>query len=322
MKYGNLPGIDKPVSRIVQGSILHKESAFPVMDAVCEQGCTALDTARVYGNEELVGRWISSRGIRDTFVVITKGGHCEFEKGEVTRHRCDPASITEDILASLDALDTGYIDLFILHRDDPRIPVSEIVDVLNEHRRAGRVRAFGGSNWHHGRIDEANRYAKARGLTPFACSNPQFSLAEMYEAPWPGCVSIGGPAGREARKYCARHGNPVFSWSSLAMGFLSGKFTRGMYERNPDDMPQRIRRTYCGHSNFERLERARQLAHRKGVTIPQIAIAYLASQPFEVYPVISCSDVEDFKRNVEAMGIYLTSDECACLDLAGPQVCG
>src|SRR3712207_5854018 len=148
MQYGAIPGIDKPVSRLVQGTVMISSSdverSFALLDAIFDLGCTAFDTAHVYGtgdNERTVGRWVRERGIRDQVVIIGKGAHHNADRRRVT-----PFDITSDIYDSLARFKFDYIDLYILHRDDPSQPVGPIVETLNEHLRAGRIHAIGGSN--------------------------------------------------------------------------------------------------------------------------------------------------------------------------------
>ncbi len=316
MEYGKIPGVTKPVPRIIQGStMIGMEGAFEVLDAVFEQGCNAIDSAAVYGNEGTVAEWVHSRGVRDEFVIITKGAHHGSKPDGSILHRCNEKGITEDIEASLNNLKTDYIDLYILHRDDPATPVAEIVECLNEHQKAGRINAFGGSNWAWQRVRDANAYAEANGLTPFAVSNPNFSLAEMYEEPWPRCISISGPQGEEARAWYSANEVPLLTWSSMAGGFWSGDFTREMYENNPDEIPDLIRRCYCGPGNFDRLERVQTLAQEKGFTVPQVALAYAVNQPLNIFPLIAARSGAEFRDNAAALEIKLTAAELAWLEL-------
>src|SRR5690606_27782491 len=126
-----------------------------------------------------------------------------------------PYDITADLFDSLARMQTDYIDIYLLHRDDPDVPVGPIVEILNEHHQAGRIHAFGGSNWSHERIREANEYAAAHGLTPFVASSPNFSLAEQIQEPWAGCLSIGGRKGAAARDWYRQNQIALFTWSSL-----------------------------------------------------------------------------------------------------------
>src|SRR6185436_11297422 len=184
--------LDKPVARLAQGTVqlssANLDAGFALLDGVFAQGGTTFDTAQVYGggdSERTLGRWLQERGLRDQVVIIGKGAHHNED-----RHRVTPFDITADLHDSLARLKTERIELYLLHRDDPTVPVGPIVNVLNEHLQAGKIGAFGGSNWSVERIQEANTYAAANGMVPFVASSPNFSLAEQIRPPWPNCVSI------------------------------------------------------------------------------------------------------------------------------------
>ncbi|MEZ4634705.1 MAG: aldo/keto reductase [Caldilineaceae bacterium] len=83
-----------------------------------------------------------------------------------------PTTSPRDLHDSLARLQVDFVDLYLLHRDNPAVPVGPIVEVLNEHHKAGKIGAFGGSNWSPARIAEANAYAAANGLKPFVASSP------------------------------------------------------------------------------------------------------------------------------------------------------
>ena len=104
-------------------------------------------------------------------------------KAAITRH-VTPDMIDHELPISLERLQTDYIDLYFLHRDNPAVPVGEFVDMFNRHRAAGRVRAFGGSNWTPTRLAEANAYAEHNGLAGFSASSPNFTLAVWNEVPY------------------------------------------------------------------------------------------------------------------------------------------
>ena len=194
MQYGNVQGIKKKISRIVQGSIMlnrsNKEAGFDLLDAAWQAGITTYDSAHGYGGGEvdrMLGLWMEERGNRDEIVIIGKGAHLNQDRNRVT-----PYDIASDMADSLVRLRSDYIDLYLLHRDDPAVPVGPIVEALNEHHAAGRIHAFGGSNWTPERLAEANEYADKRGLVPFAASSPNFSLADQIAEPWKDCLSIAG----------------------------------------------------------------------------------------------------------------------------------
>ena len=231
MLFSNIPGIDKPVSRLVLGTMWINtktlDTAFPVLDAFYAAGGNCLDTAHGYGggdNERAVGQWINERGLRDEIVILGKGAHHSQDRKRVT-----PYDIQSDLHDSLARFKVDSIDLYILHRDDPDKPIGPIVETLHAAKEAGQIDAYGGSNWSAERLQEANEYAAANGLTPFVASSPQFSLAVQIEPPWRDCISVSGPAGEAARAWCRENGVTLFVWSSLAGGF----FQRPLPPRQP-----------------------------------------------------------------------------------------
>ena len=319
MQYGNIPGVSKPVSRLVQGTANtgfdpgKPDQAFALLDLALEFGVNTFDTAHVYGagNESTLGRWVRERGVRDRVVILAKGAH------PYGHNRVTPEDIESDMRESMERQGLDFFDLYVLHRDDPSVPVGPIVEALNAHQKAGRIGAFGGSNWSWQRIQEANDYAQERGLTPFAVTSPNYSLAEMYQEPWADCISISGPQGQEARDFYARTGIAVMPWSSMAGGFFSDRFHRDNLDTFPesDHFAHLCIRCYCGETNFQRLDRARELARSKGVTVAQIAVAFSVSQPMNLFLLISSLDRDQFAANAAAIEMTLTPQERDYLDL-------
>ncbi|MBK9780234.1 MAG: aldo/keto reductase [Anaerolineales bacterium] len=319
MQYGEISGINKTVARIIQGttmigSDLNESESFALLDQIYELGGNTLDTAHIYGggkSERVIGRWLQARGLRDNMVIITKGGaHSE------DRRRMTPFDVTADLFDSLARLKTDHIDLYLLHRDDPDIPFEPIIDALNEHQQAGRIHAFGASNWSYQRIEAANAYAKANGLKSFVASSPQYSLAESHTEPWPMCLSISGKEGSEARNWYAKTQMPLLVWSPLASGFFSGKFRRdNLNEFGEREWDEVVVRTYAKEENFQRLDRAATLASEKGVTIAHVALAFVMSQPMNMYSVVGPHSAGKFKANIEAADIKLTMQEMDWLNL-------
>jgi aryl-alcohol dehydrogenase-like predicted oxidoreductase len=314
MQYGEVPGIGKPVSRLVQGTVMINSAKFDegcaLLDAVLGLGCNTFDTAHVYGggdNERSVGRWVNDRGVREQVVIIGKGAHHNGDRKRVT-----PFDIAADIHDSLARFGFDYIDLYLLHRDDPGVPVGPIVEALNEHLRAGRIRAFGGSNWATERIAAANQYATEHDLVPFVASSPHFSLADMAEAPWDGCISISANSAAAERDWYARENIAIFPWSSLSGGFFSGRLT----PENRDDPAHQdtlYTRCYGTPENYARLARAAELARAKGVTVPRIALAWVLAHPLRPHPLVAPNTPAEAADNVAALDLELTPEECRWL---------
>ncbi|MCI0729325.1 MAG: aldo/keto reductase [Chloroflexi bacterium] len=318
MQYGHLPGINKPVSRLVQGTVMvnsaELDKSFALLDKIYALGCNTFDTAHAYGDgdsERTLGRWLRERGGRDQVVVITKGAH-----PYAGRKRVTPVDITADLHESLARLQVEAIDLYLLHRDDPEVPVGPLVEVLNEHQQAGRIWAYGLSNWSHERIQEALAYAAAQGLKPAVASSPHFSLAEQVKEPWPDCISISGPAGAAARDWYGRTQVPLFTWSSLAGGFFSGRFRRDNLSTLTDPLDQVAVQAYAVENNFRRLERAALLAEEKGLTLPQVALAYVLSQELNIFAIVGCQHEAEFVANLAASEVRLPAGEIAWLELS------
>ena len=318
MKYARIDGIDKPISRLLQGSIMlskdDRDGNFRLLDACFEQGFNAFDTAHSYGaglTDTELGAWIKSRGIRNDVVILAKCAHPE--NGIADRVR--PEYIRRDLEESLERLRTDHVELFLLHRDSREYPVGEIVDALHEAKAAGQIGVFGGSNWYADRVKAANDYAADNNKTPFGAVSPQFSVAEMIHPPWEGCISVSGEGGEADRAWYEQNGISLFTWSSLAGGFMTGKFTRdnldsftAYWDTNPIG-------AYAYENNFQRLDRVIELAADKGLTPSQIAVAYVLNNGPRIHAIVANWEVEQVPDNAAAAEIELSAEEIAWLEL-------
>jgi aryl-alcohol dehydrogenase-like predicted oxidoreductase len=231
-------------------------------------------------------------------VILDKGAH--------TPH-CDPDSLSRQLLISLERLGTDHVDIYMLHRDNPDVPVGEFLDVLNQHHEAGRITVFGASNWSLDRVREANEWAAARGLLGLAAVSNNFSLARMVEPVWPGCVSSSDPVWRA---WLTERQMPVMPWSSQARGF----FVAGRADPADRSDPELVRSWYSD-DNFRRLERVRQLAGERGVLPIQVALAYVLSQPFPTFPLIGPRLLSETRTSFRALTVELSPGEVRWLDL-------
>jgi predicted dehydrogenase/aryl-alcohol dehydrogenase-like predicted oxidoreductase len=303
MKYGQIAGVSKPVSRLVMGVDNHTfpPSCAVVWDDFFERGGNCWDTAYIYGggsHERALGAWVKARGLRQQVVILDKGAHSP---------DCNPDALTRQLVQSLERLQTDYVDIYMMHRDNPEIPVGEFIDCLNEHVKAGRIRAFGGSNWSIRRIQKAQAYARRKGLAGFAAVSNNFSLARMVDPVWAGCIHS---SDRKSRAFFKRTQLPLMPWSSQARGFfLEGKAA-------PDKLDdQELVRCWYSQDNFKRLERAKELAAKKGVLPINIALAYVLCQPFPTFPLIGPRHLWETRTSVPALGIELTAKELKWLNV-------
>ena len=309
MKHIKIPGVNKDISHLILGTMMFSPTRFDysteMLDAFFEAGGNALDTAHGYGggdSEMLIGLWMRQRGNRDEVYLIDKGGH---PQGRVPRPRLSPEELKADLDESITRLRTDYIDLYMLHRDDPVIPVRTIIDYLNEEIGAGRIRAIAASNWQPQRIIDANAYADENGLAGFVSCSNNISLAVPMEPMWGGCVCVDDAA----RAWHQESQFPLMPWSSQARGFFSGAFTPE--NRDNGDMV----RVYYNDENFERLARAKKLGEKYGYSPIQVSLAYCLNISFPVFPIVGPATLDEMDSSLGAMGLELSDAEMEWLNL-------
>lgn len=298
-----IPGLVKPASVIALGFEFFPNfaSASLTLDAFYEAGGNLFDTAYVYGagkTEAIFGDWHTSRNVpRDEIVLIGKGAHSPL---------CYPDMIAKQLDQSLERLKTDYVDAYFMHRDNLDVPVGEFVDVMDSEVRRGRIRGiFGGSNWTRERMDEAAAYAQKNGKqAPGALSN-NFSLAEMLDPIWAGCVAASDD---EWKEWLKSRQIPNFAWSSQGRGF----FTERAGRDKQDD--EEIVRVWYSDRNFVRRDRAIELAQKLGRHPIHIALAYVIAQPFPVIPLIGPRTIAELEDSLSALDIALTAEQVKWLE--------
>ncbi len=317
MQYTNITGVDKPVSRILYGTasapFIKGTDQNELLDQIVELGVTAFDTARVYGQaEQTLGNWMKERECRKDVVILSKGGH----PGLLWNKRINEKEIRKDFILSAKNLQTEFIDIYLLHRDDEKVEAGILIEILNAMHEEGKIGAFGGSNWTHERISEANEYAYKHDMIPFTVSSPNYSLAEQVCDPWGGgCVTISGKKNESAREWYKENQMPVVAYSSLGSGFLSGK-QKGMTMEEADRiLDKAVMKAYGVPDNFERLQRCEELSKEKGCTVPQIAMAWLMNQELNTFAVVSTLNAKRMEDNILALDIPMTNEEMRYLDL-------
>jgi predicted dehydrogenase/aryl-alcohol dehydrogenase-like predicted oxidoreductase len=303
MKFGQVPNLDKKVSRLVLGvdNQVTMPHAAGIFDYWFESGGNAFDTAFIYAgglNERLLGQWIKNRGVRTEVVIISKGCH--------TPH-CNPTALVQQFNTSLERLQTDHADLYMMHRDNLEIPVGEFIDVLNQQVKAKKLKAFGGSNWSIDRVQAANDYAAKNGLQGFSIVSNNFSLARMVAPVWAGCIMASDPA---SRAWLTKTQIALFPWSSQARGFFTDRAHR---DRSLND--EEMNRCWFSDDNWQRRDRVLELAKLKNVLPINIALAYVLNQPFPTFPLIGPRTLEELRTSLPGLDISLTADEVKWLNL-------
>ncbi len=305
MNYRELKGTSKKASMLAYGLGNSRitgddvSEAMDCIDMVWEHGFTVFDTANCYGNsEENLGKWLSKHSVREELIILDKGCNPGMTGSEDVM---TPELIRSQVALSLDRMQTDYIDMYILHRDDESKEVGPIVEVLNELKEAGKIHMFGGSNWKRERVMEANAYAKAHGLAGFTVASPCYNMAKTVRDPWGGSVSLNGDEKAADRKWYTEQQIPIFAYSSLGRGFLSGKYKT--YENKPVEeclWEGTIKEYYCPE-NMEVLKYVEGLAREKGCSVAQIALHWLLNQELTVYPIVGPSSE---KHMLDILGVF------------------
>ncbi|ENN84391.1 putative oxidoreductase protein [Rhizobium freirei PRF 81] len=299
----SIPGIAKPASLVTLGFEFFPNfaAASLTLDAFYEAGGNAFDTAYVYGGgktESIFGDWHTSRNVpREEIVLIGKGAHSPL---------CYPDMIAKQLDQSLNRLKTDYVDIYFMHRDNTDVPVGEFVDAMDAEVKAGRIRGiFGGSNWTRARFDEAIDYAEKNGKKAPAALSNNFSLAEMLDPIWAGCVAASDD---DWKAWLNAKQIPNFAWSSQGRGFFTDR--AGRDKRDDEELV----RVWYSDRNFGRRDRAIELAQKLGRSPIHIALAYVVAQPFPVIPLIGPRTVAELEDSLSALDIKLTPEQVKWLE--------
>ena len=293
----------------VFGWTVDEATSFRLLDAFLEAGFNFIDTADVYsrwapGNaggesEVIIGKWMKARGNRDAVVIATKVGS-EMGPG---RKGLSKKHIRESVEASLRRLQTDHIDLYQSHRDDPETPQSETLSTYAELIDEGKVRAIGASNFSAARLREALDTSAKMGLPRYETLQPLYNLFDRSE--------LEG----DLEKVCLDNAISVISYSSLASGFLTGKY------RSERDFGKSVRGSRMGNYLNERglriLAALDQVALHHAATPAQVALAWLMARPGIAAPIASATSLDQLQDLIAAARLRLEPSDIEKLDQAG-----
>ena len=308
MIYKKISNVNLQVSTISLGSAffgstINKKEAFGLMDTFEDQGGNFLDTAHIYADwlpieksisEKTIGEWMKLKKNRNRLVIGTKGAHPDFSHMEIPR--LSKENVTSDLEGSLRALQTDYIDLYWLHRDDENRPVAQILEYLNEHVKSGKILSFGCSNWKAHRIVEALEYADKNGLKSFVANQNMWSYAEPNVENFKDKTLV--VMKEDAKEMHLSSGMAAIPFSSQANGFFS--------KLQVNNLSEQIKDLYYNEENVARFKRAKKVADTLGVNINDVALSYLISQPFVTIPVVGCRTKEQLYDSLKASDLSLS----------------
>ena len=312
-----LAGYGQSLSKIILGTAgfgtrIPESTSMKLMDAYAEAGGTCLDTARVYGknadglpvSEQVIGTWLKTAGMRDKMTIISKGAH--FDPGKPHISRVTPSCIEEDIEKSLESLRADTVDLYFLHRDNPREAVENIMPVLHRYVKAGHIKMLGASNWSTERILKANCFARENGMTPFCTSEIQWTLADINpeEDVFSDLPRMTGP---EYLKYRGMQ-IPVLAWSPQAGGIFSS-----ILAGETDSIREKTRLKYYTPLTLKRAENVRRVCRQYGITPTQAVLGYVLCNPLPAAAIVGPSTLEHLADSLTAADLELPPEAVSML---------
>jgi aryl-alcohol dehydrogenase-like predicted oxidoreductase len=295
------------------GSESDERTSHAQLDAFVDAGGTLIDSADVYSAgeaEEIIGRWLGKQpvSIRGQIVLATKGrfamGTGPNDVGLSRRH------LRDALHASLRRLGTESVDLYQLHAFDPHTPPEETLQFLDDAVRAGKIGYVGLSNYAGWQLQKMVDLAEFRGLTRPVTLQPQYNLL-VREIEW------------EIVPACQSTGLGLLPWSPLGGGWLTGKYTRDARPSGATRLgedPGRGVEAYDRRSTQQRtwevIDAVESIGRSRGVTMAQVALAWLVDRPMVSSVILGARTVEQLQENLGAVGLHLTPDEIARLDEA------
>jgi aryl-alcohol dehydrogenase-like predicted oxidoreductase len=283
--------------------VLDEAQTEPIVRAAVEGGITFFDTADTYSagaSEVATGRLLPKFLTRDEMVVATKvfmpmtpgenGG------GLSSKH------IMAAIDASLARLDMEYVDLYQIHRWDPRTPIEETMEALHDVVRAGKARYIGASSMFAWQFAKAQHVADQHGWTRFVSMQPHYNLVYREEE-------------REMIPQCIDQGVGIIPWSPLARGVLAGNRTRdGVHKTTRSDTDGFTDYLYSQPTDFDVVERVGEVAQARDVPPAQVALAWLLQRPGVTAPIVGATKPEHLADALAAEQLELSADEVARLE--------
>ncbi len=288
----------------VFGWTIDEPTSFAVLDAFVARGGNFIDTADVYSrwapghqggeSEAILGNWMHARGNRHSTIIASKIG---MEMGSGPNMRgLSRQRIVRGVEDSLQRLQTDYIDIYQSHADDPHTPQDETLRAFDDLIRQGKVRYIGASNFSAWRLTASLWASERGGYAQYASVQPRYNLIDREEYE------------RELEPMVVQYGIGVICYSSLASGFLSGKY------RREGTLPESkraggIQQRYMNDRGFAVLDKVLRVAETTGATPGQVAIAWLLQRPSITAPIVSATSVAQVEELCGAVNVQLAAED-------------
>ena len=296
---GGFGGVGSEPSLFGQGE--DETTAFAIMDRAVELGINYFDTANSYGggrSEEMIGRWLRSRGVRDRIVLSTKVFNPIGEQPGPNDSGLSRRHIMQAVDESLRRLQTDWLDLYVTHDVDHSTPLDETLRALDDLVHAGKVRYLAASNIEAWRLTRALWVSDRRGLVRYEGVQNEYNLLHRAME-------------TEVLPLAQDQGLAVTPFSPLAGGFLTGKYTR--HAAYPPGSRMTLRpQPYSGmltDETFRAIEALRVEAVQRGVSMGALALAWVHSHPLVTAALIGPRSVEQFGTAAESLQVGLTAED-------------
>jgi aryl-alcohol dehydrogenase-like predicted oxidoreductase len=296
------------------GSSIDESTSEKILETYLDAGGNVLDTAEIYAawlpdgehqSEIFLGNWLRKNKNRNQLIISTKGAHPRLDS--MDKSRMSKAVVESDLDSSLERLGIDHVDIYWLHRDDAGTPVDEIVLMLEDFRKAGKVRYSGLSNWTQTRAEAARAAAEKLGVECFIGIQNQWSLAKADAAKGDRTWAY---TDESFAQWHEDHKIAAFPYTTQANGYF-----RRLENGNLDQARELVRALFDSPDNRERYNRIKAIHTDTGLSTGAIVLGYLLSQPFPVFPIIGPRKSADLLESFEATQATLSGEQLAFLSL-------
>ena len=280
---------------------MDEQASRPFFKRALESGINFFDTANVYSDgtsEEITGRALKDLARREDVVIATKV-HGRMRPGPNGAGLSRRAIMTE-IDASLKRLGTDHVDLYQIHRLDPKTPIEETLEALHDVVKAGKARYIGASSMYAWQFAQALALSERHGWTRFVSMQNFVNLLYREEE-------------REMLPLCKAEGIGVIPWSPLARGRLTRDWDQATARAETDDFGKTL---YAKTADADRkvVERVAEIAAKRGIPRAQVALAWLLSKSVITAPIVGATKLQHIDDAMAALSVKLTPEEIAALE--------
>lgn len=288
-----------------------QEDAFRIFETYLEAGGNLIDTAHVYSDwipgetarsERVIGDWIRNRKKRDDFILMTKGGHPRNETMHITR--LSREEMTGDLDSSLRQLGVDYVDIYFYHRDDVNRSVEELIETMEDFRKAGKIRYYACSNWTTERMRAADAYCEKKGYRGFVANQSMYNMGVRYMKPFSDPTMV--VCDTEMLQYHRESKNLLMPYMGVCSGFFHKLKENGLKAVQDS--------CYNTEPNLRIADGIYKLCEKTGFTITQVLLGFFGIQDFDILPLASASSQKQLLELNQALAAEFDAKDYESLE--------